>query len=274
MIPSADVIAWGQVVPWTDPGMVEQDLVLSRGLVELYSDPALARGLALRGGTALHKLALARPGRYSEDIDLVQAAPGPIGPLLNGIRSRLDPWLGTPTRDQAASSVTLLYRFDSEVAPVRRLRLKVEINTREHFAVFGYRTRPFAVATRWFTGRAPVRTYALDELLATKLRALYQRRRGRDLFDLWDGLRRGRVQRARVVQAFEAYLKADGLRVTRAQFERNVAAKVGSRAFLTEVVPMAVAGVEYDGEAAADLVRAALVNRLPGEPWRGGRGDE
>lgn len=54
MIPSADVIAWGQVVPWTDPGMVEQDLVLSRGLVELYSDPALARGLlALRGGTAL-----------------------------------------------------------------------------------------------------------------------------------------------------------------------------------------------------------------------------
>lgn len=274
MIPSADVIAWGQVVPWTDPGMVEQDLVLSRGLVELYSDPALARGLALRGGTALHKLALARPGRYSEDMDLVQTAPGPIGPLLDGIRSRLDPWLGTPTRDHAASTVTLLYRFDSEVPPVRRLRLKVEINTREHFAVFGYRTRPFAVATRWFTGRAPVRTYALDELLATKLRALYQRRRGRDLFDLWDALRRGRVRRARVVQAFEAHLEAEGLRVTRTQFERNLAAKGGSRAFLTEVVPMLVAGVEYGGEAAADLVRTALVYRLPGGPWRGGRGDE
>lgn len=178
MIPRADVIAWGQVVPWADPGMVEQDLVLSRALVELYSDPALARGLALRGGTALHKLALVPPGRYSEDVDLVQSTAGPIGPLLSGIRRRLDPWLGTPTRDQAASSVTLLYRFDSEVPPVRRLRLKVEINTREHFAVFGYRTRRFAVATRWFTGRASVRTY---ELLATKLRALYQRRRGRDL---------------------------------------------------------------------------------------------
>ena len=203
----------------------------------------------------------------------MQVAPGPIGAALDRLRARFTPWLGEPALDHAVSTVTLLFRFASEIPPVRRLRLKVEINTREHFAVFGYRTRPFAVATRWFTGRVRVRTYALDELLATKLRALYQRRRGRDLFDLWDALRRGRVQRARVVQAFEAYLEAEGLRVTRAQFERNLEAKVGSRPFLTEVVPMLVAGVEYDGETAAELVRAALVKRLPGEPWRGGRGD-
>ena len=165
-VPGADVVAWGQVVPWTDPGLGEQDLV--------HSDPALARSLALRGGTALHKLALVPPGRYSEDIDLVQTAAGPIGPLLSGIRRRLDPWLGTPTRDQAASSVTLLYRFDSEVPPVRRLRLQVEINTREHFAVFGYRTRPCHQAPR------SLPTPAWE----------------RDRFDLWDALRRASSTRA------------------------------------------------------------------------------
>ncbi|MGH2469017.1 MAG: nucleotidyl transferase AbiEii/AbiGii toxin family protein [Chloroflexota bacterium] len=36
----------------------------------------------------------------------------------------------------------------------------------------------------WFTGSADVPTFALEELLGTKLRALYQRRKGRDLFDL------------------------------------------------------------------------------------------
>lgn len=168
---------------------------------------------------------------------------------LGGRRARAWAW------DRVQCPLLLVIPICRE-PPLRRLRLKVE--HAGALAVFGYRARPFAVATRWFTGRARGRTYALDELLGTKLRVLYQRRRGRDLFDLWDALRRGRVGRARVVQAFEAYLEAEGLRLTGAQFARNLTAKVGSRAFLTEVVPMLVAGVEYDGEAAADVVRAAV----------------
>ena len=70
MIPQADIIAWRRVAPWPDDGMVEQDLVLSRALVEIFSDATLAHGLAFRGGTALHKLVLAPPSRYSEDLDL------------------------------------------------------------------------------------------------------------------------------------------------------------------------------------------------------------
>ena len=69
-----------------------------------------------------------------------------------------------------------------------RLRLKVEINTREHFAVFGFTRRPFSVASRWYSGTAAIATSELDELLATKLRALYQRRKGRDLFEPATGL--------------------------------------------------------------------------------------
>lgn len=269
MIPRADIVAWRQVAPWPDDAMVEQDLVLSRALVEIFSDRALAGRLGLRGGTALHKLVLAPAGRYSEDIDLVQARAGPIGPILDLLKARLDPWLGEPSRDLAVASVSLLYRFESEVPPVRRLRLKIEINTREHFALYGFLRRPFAVASRWFAGEARVRTYTLDELLATKLRALYQRRRGRDLFDLWDASRRGSARPARVVAALRRYLRAERHQITRAQFERNLAAKSTDRAFLAEVTPLLAPGLEYDGAAAIALVRRDFVTRLPGAAWKG-----
>lgn len=79
------------------PQAVEQDLVLSRAAVEIFSDVTLAAALAFRGGTALHKVVLMPPSRYSEDLDLVQIEPEPIGPVLRRLRARLDPWLGEPT---------------------------------------------------------------------------------------------------------------------------------------------------------------------------------
>jgi predicted nucleotidyltransferase component of viral defense system len=269
VIPQADIVAWRRVAPWAEDGMVEQDLVLSRAAVEIFSDTTLATGLALRGGTALHKLILPLATRYSENLDLVQTHPGPIGSVLDGLRTRLDPWLGEPSRDHAASTVTLQYRFDSEIPPVRRLRLKVEINTREHTAVYGHVTRPLTVASQWFSGHTNVRTFELNELLATKLRALYQRRRGRDLFDLWDACRRGTVNPARVIEAFHAYLAADNLRVTRAEFERNMAVKARNRTFVSEVRPMLAPGVAFDATAALDLVQQTFIERLPGAPWKG-----
>jgi predicted nucleotidyltransferase component of viral defense system len=128
---------------------------------------------------------------------------------------------------------------------------------------------PFTVRSRWFEGRAKVQTYVLDELLATKLRALYQRRRGRDLFDLWDAVTNGTVEPARVIEGFLTYLKNEGVQVSRAQFERNLAAKVRDAAFLNEVRPMLAASLEYDPMAAVELIRTEFIARLPGEAWRG-----
>lgn len=71
MIPRASITAWRKAAPWPDNTHVEQDLVLSRALVELFRRPAFAEGAVFRGGTALHKLFFDPPGRYSEDIDLV-----------------------------------------------------------------------------------------------------------------------------------------------------------------------------------------------------------
>jgi len=94
VIPRDYISEWRERAPWSEDFQFEQDLVISRALVAVYSDPALARALAFRGGTALYKLYLTPPVRYSEDIDLVQVEPGPAGALMDRLRSALDPWLG------------------------------------------------------------------------------------------------------------------------------------------------------------------------------------
>jgi hypothetical protein len=72
VIPRANITAWRAVAPWADEAQVEQDLVLSRAMVELFGDERIASSFAVRGWHRLHKLALTEPARYSEDIDLVQ----------------------------------------------------------------------------------------------------------------------------------------------------------------------------------------------------------
>lgn len=78
MIPALNLVAWGNVVPWADNRQVEQDLIISRALVDIFSDALLREGLRFRGGTALNKLHFPAPLRYSEDIDLVRTSSGPI----------------------------------------------------------------------------------------------------------------------------------------------------------------------------------------------------
>lgn len=77
MIQRAFITQWGTVVPWSSPRLVEQDLIICRALVSIYTDEFLASHLAFRGGTALHKLYLSPQPRYSEDIDLVQVQAQP-----------------------------------------------------------------------------------------------------------------------------------------------------------------------------------------------------
>jgi nucleotidyltransferase AbiEii toxin of type IV toxin-antitoxin system len=117
MIPRDYITSWRANVPWVQDFQVEQDLVISRALVEIYSKRDLSAALAFRGGTALHKLHMKPPARYSEDIDLVQVRAGAIGPTLTALRGVLDSWLDEPQWKQNEGRVTLNYRFDSEDAP-------------------------------------------------------------------------------------------------------------------------------------------------------------
>lgn len=269
MIPRDFVTEWRAVAPWVLDRQVEQDLVIARALVELFSRPSLAAALAFRGGTALYKLHLRPAARYSEDLDLVQTQAGAIGPVLDAIHEALDPWLGRPRWKLSEGRVALHYRFASEDEPLLSLRLKVEINSQEHFAVLGFQDRPFEVASRWFQGAASIRTYELDELLGTKLRALYQRKKGRDLFDLALALRRGGVDPSRIAAVFDAHMKFAQSRVTRAMFEQNLAQKRSDPVFAADMTPLLAPGQRFDFDGSFELVWRELVARLRGEPWQG-----
>ena len=269
MIPADFIAEWRGQAPWVQSSQVEQDLVISRALVEIFSDDDLARALAFRGGTALFKLHLTPAPRYSEDIDLVQTIAEPIGPTLDLLRGRLDSWLGQPKRSFKEGRVALLYRFDSEDAQPLPLRLKIEINSREHFSVFGLERRLFEVASRWFSGAASISTYALDELLGTKLRALYQRKKGRDLFDLWWAAKHDAADFERIVRCFRAYLDAEGHRVSRAELEANLAKKLEDHRFTADLQPLLAPGVDWNLESAAHLIAEEVAPRLHGKPWKG-----
>jgi len=269
VIPKAYITEWRSQAPWTEDAWVEQDLVISRALVGIFGAAGVAERLAFRGGTALYKLYLTPAARYSEDIDLVQTRAEPIGETLDAVRVALDPWLGTPRRVLKEGRVNLLYRFDSEDASPLRLRLKIEINSREHFSELGLVRVPFRVESRWFTGAAEVNTFAVNELLATKLRALYQRKKGRDLFDLWLALEKGVVDPATLLACFQRYMIEGGHEVSRAQFEQNLHEKRSAPLFRADLERFLRPGLTWDCDVAMDVVLERLVAHLPGAAWKG-----
>lgn len=272
MIPAQNIVAWGNVVPWTDPRQVEQDLVISRALVEVFADDMLRAALRLRGGTALNKLHFPMPLRYSEDIDLVRTSPGPIGPILDRLRAVLEPWLGRARFGQSPMAPRLRFRTESDDRSVP-IRLEVEINTREIGAFDSPLAKPFAVANPWFTGEAPIPTFTPEEMLATKLRALLQRDKGRDLLDLAHGLEVFEcLDLNHVVELFGRYLQLSGGSISRAQAEERMFAKLAQRRLWQDVRPLLPAA---RAEAMTEAARAEsfrrvftdLVERLPGAPW-------
>ena len=122
--------------------------------------------------------------------------------------------------------------------------------------------------------RAVIELFSLDELMGTKLRALYQRRKGRDLFDLWLCSERGMVDPTLVVQCFGRYMDFERHPVTRAQFEENLHEKSNDAAFLSDIKPLLATGIVYDAHAALERVKKVFIEQLHGEPWHGASGSK
>lgn len=263
MIPQAYITEWSAQVPWQTNEQVEQDLVICRALVEIFSDKFLADRLAFRGGTALHKLYLEPQPRYSEDIDLVQITNEPFGPVIDALRDKLS-FLGIPTRKQKENNNTLVFRFESEFPPVQRLRLKVETNCREHFSVLGLVKIPFAVDSTWFKGSCDITTYQLEELLGTKLRALYQRRKGRDLYDLYKAFAFEKDLNAKnLIKCFHEYMKFSvGKAPSQQQFIDNMELKMRDTEFLGDTTALLRPTEKYDQHMVYELVKERLLIKL------------
>jgi predicted nucleotidyltransferase component of viral defense system len=185
VIPEPSITAWSTTRPWPSRPAIEQDLLLARTVVAIYEHPYLRNELAFRGGTCLHQVHLPTPRRYSEDLDFVRRTRTGIGTVLDSLREIADQ-IGLEVRGTKISQhPKLTLRGRSEEDPSLPLRIKVEINTHETSPARTLIRLPFTISNPWFTGKTEVLTFDPAELVATKLRALYQRKKGRDLFDLW-----------------------------------------------------------------------------------------
>lgn len=260
MIPRRYIEEWRQSAPWPDNAQVEQDLVIERALIEIFSDDILRENLAFRGGTALHKVFLKPQVRYSEDIDLVQIKEGPIKPLLERIRERMK-FLGTKRSiKQNGNNNTIIYRFESEIPPIVNLRLKIEINCREHFSVLGLNEVHYETESTWFKGNCTIMSYELEELLGTKLRALYQRRKGRDLFDLWWAASHENVDSDKLRCCYLKYMQfvVDKPPTTK-QFLQNLNDKMIDHEFSQDINGLLRPGIEYDQEKGYEYITNRLI---------------
>ncbi len=263
MIPKRYIQEWSEHAPWNNPDQVEQDLLITRTLVALFSDAFLKDNIAFRGGTALHKLYLRPAPRYSEDIDLVQIKPGPIKPILKGIGKVINFFDEKRVIKQKQSNNTIVYRFNSEFNRGVRLKLKIEINCREHFQVFPLISLPFEISNTWFSSFAEITTYEVIELLGTKLRALYQRRKGRDLFDLYYASQKLKLNYEDLLHTYSEYMKFDsGAIPTQKQFLLNINEKEVHLDFHGDMEGLLRIGVSYNPKQAFEWLRDEIISRM------------
>ena len=259
---------WSAHAPWPDPRQVEQDLIICRALCDLFMSEPLQGKIAFRGGTAIHKLLFAKPLRYSEDIDLVQTQAEPIGTTVDGIRQALS-WLGKPKWEQAAHSMHLVFRFTPEEGG-SQLKLKVEISTREHKNLHGLKTYPFEVSSGWHQSKVQIVSFEPEEIFGTKLRALLQRHKNRDLFDLNQGLLQLGLNCDGLIACLQHYLALEGHPISRANAEERMLKKL-NQSLTEDIAPLLPAGVNFtddDAIAAFSRVWGELIRRIPGDPWK------
>ena len=210
MIPQDAYDQWCGAVPWTSPHEVEQDLVLSRLIAEVAQHEALGPALALKGGTCLHKVWMPAPLRYSEDLDYtirgdvtldeVRAAIKKIGADVgfSGFAARMG------QGKQRVFHARLLGTFGDGSA----MAVKLDVQSDAGEPTSAFTTRCLSVDSAWFRASVDVLSHTPAEMLASKVAALYGRRRHRDLFDIWAGLEAKLATQQSVADCFSRYRPA------------------------------------------------------------------
>ncbi|MGB6450962.1 MAG: nucleotidyl transferase AbiEii/AbiGii toxin family protein [Steroidobacteraceae bacterium] len=275
-----DILAHEAVVPWSEPYQVEQDLLLCLAMRAIFEDRFLSGQVAMRGGTVLHKVHLAPATRYSEDIDLVAVGDRPAGHIRKALLRVLRPVLGREkssvwdsvhlaVRNAAKPSRILrcIYKLPSVSEPGRALTIEVEANVTERIPHFPVQRLPFAVEFRGAKLGAELVSYNINEMLATKMRALFQRKKGRDLFDLYWALSAQSalpVSVAEVLEAFDHYMQREGEPVAREKFIAHLRECLADRAgFCTDLVSFLRRDLTYDPHVAGAFVESKLLARIP-----------
>jgi predicted nucleotidyltransferase component of viral defense system len=175
-----DILAHQAVVPWSAQYQVEQDLLLCRTMAALFNDAFLSTQIAMRGGTLLHKVHLARPARYSEDIGLVAVGTRPAEHIRRAIRRVLVDVLGMP-KISVWATITLAirntvkpsrvlrmtYLIRSIIEPGRSLDIVAEANVTERKPHKPIVEIPFSFPFRGESIQTKIKGYDIHEMLGT-----------------------------------------------------------------------------------------------------------
>ena len=158
----------------------------------------------------------------------------------------------------------MIFNFESEIQPVQVLKLKVETNCREHFSVFNLKKKIFKVNSPWFNGECNITTYEIEELLGTKLRALYQRKKGRDLYDLYKALKTNdSLSKEKIIQVFQHYMKHEVTGIpSKASYLKNLEDKMNDPEFLGDTTALLRPEETYDHKEGFRLVKSDLIDKM------------
>ena len=248
---------------WADEGgipdltLAELDYRLVHALQAIYADPFLCDRLYLKGGTALNKLYLPGPNRLSVDLDF-----NAVGPRERVLRERTQ-ISQTVMRalERQDSDYDFTYRWRYEQASVyarflplsgaARQRLKVEISFIERFAILGREERTLLIVP--FDEPLVINTYHLEELTSTKLRALHDRRKGRDIYDLFR-ITDFDLNRAAMRKMVLYYFYRANKVFHYPTFVGNVERKMAERGFRDDVQGLIRRGSALDWQAACEQV--------------------
>ena len=257
MITRADIASWSISHPWNSAHQVEQDLLLSQAICAIGNDDYLGEELVFRGGTALHKLFLPHPYRYSEDLDYVRTTGGGIGEVSRRLTD-LGKFLGYSVRTEMGKFPKVFWRFLFEDGAAGKI--KIEINTFERHSAFPLQCKELAVSNPYYQGMAKVQTYQAEELIASKLRALYQRTKGRDLFDIWLALTVLHLDAEQIMEAFKQYTPKG---LTGKMIRQNIVNKLEDDYFCTDMdLLLRDSYLTYNPYESAQLVMDVLVSKL------------
>ena len=141
-------------------------------------------------------------------------------------------------------------------------QIKIEVNLREHFSVEGVHQVAFALDSEWKSGQTTIQTFSLNELIATKIRALHQRKKGRDLYDLWKAKELS-LDWKKVVEIFLYYMKNNKIEIHRDDFMNTLAAKLDDVCFQSDMTGLARDLEKYDIKKAADFVMNQIACYIP-----------
>jgi predicted nucleotidyltransferase component of viral defense system len=275
-----DVLVHQNNVPWAELYQVEQDLLLSLSMHKIFADKFLSGQVAMRGGTILHKVHLAPPARYSEDIDLVIVGDRPEGHIKRALMRVLREVLGKEkssgwallklaVRNAAKPSRILrcIYKVPSVSEPGRELTIEVEVNVSERIPKFPLQSLDFESIHRSVVLQNNIVSYNINEMLGTKMRAMFQRKKGRDLFDLYWALTAKSVMPVNIpsiIDAFTHYMRDEDTHVPRSEFLAHLRKCLSDKAgFCSDMLPLLRNDLKYDPQIAGEYIETTLLSQLP-----------